>query len=80
MAVTCDPNTLPNDARCFASCIPPGDHAAVQTYLLAQIALALGAVTSAEPSALANAARCFNECIGNQMSVQNYLLCQIANQ
>ena len=42
MSVTCDPSTLANLARCFNDCIPPGLQAAVQAYLLCQIAAAGG--------------------------------------
>jgi hypothetical protein len=76
MAVTCDPSVLANNARCFTQCIPAGDQLAVQAYLAAQIALALGAVTSADPSVLANAAGCF-ECVipvGDQLAAQNFLI------
>jgi hypothetical protein len=50
--------------------------AAVQTMLLAKIA---GDTRS--PSDLANAATCFLQCIppGEQLAVQNYLLCQLLN-
>lgn len=78
MAVSTDPATLANDARCFACVIPYGDHLAVQTYLLAQIA---GVGTdSASVQALVNAARCFASCIppGDQLAVQNYILAQLA--
>lgn len=82
MAITCDPSTLANTATCFSSCIPPGDQMAVQTYLLAQMALNLGAISSADPSALANAAASFMQTIpfGMQFAVQNYLLCQLVNK
>jgi len=35
-----------------------------------------------DPSTLANNARCFLDCIpqGEQLAVQNYLLCQIVNK
>lgn len=77
MAVNCDPSSLANAAKCFDSCIPPGEQLAVQTYLLAVIAGG-----SLDPSVLANAAKCFDTCIpqGEQLAVQNYLLCQIANK
>jgi len=77
MAVNCDPSSLADAAKCFDSCIPPGDQLAVQTYLLAVIA-----GVALDPSALANAARCFQQCIpkGEQLAVQNYLLCLIVNK
>src|SRR5215475_11298876 len=75
MALTCDPSALPNAARCFDSCIPPGMHLSVQTYLLAQIVLKAGGISSANPDALMAAAQCWESCIGgNSMSVQNYML------
>lgn len=63
-------------AKCLNSCVPPGMHAAIQTYLLQQIAG--NTMTTDE---LMQAADCFNKCIpkGMQASVQNYLLCQIIN-
>ena len=73
-----DPSVLANAARCFTSCIPPGDQLAVQTYLLAVTA---GLDTSAAGVAtLVNAARCFSSCIppGDQLAVQNYILAQLA--
>lgn len=77
MAVNCDPSDLANQARCFDSCIPPGEQLAVQTYLLSIIAGG-----STDPKVLADAAKCFVSCIpeGHQIAVQNYLLCQILNK
>jgi hypothetical protein len=68
---------LANAARCFDSCIPPGEQLAVQTYLLLQIS-----GLSLTPQQLADAARCFQQCIpkGEQLAVQNYLLCQLVNK
>ncbi len=82
MATNCDPSTIANDARCFSSCIPMGEQLAVQTYLLAQTALAQGVIASADPSTLANLARCYESCIpiGEQLAVQNFLLCQLVNK
>ncbi len=74
-----DPSVLANNARCFASCIPPGDQLAVQTYLLAVTA---GLDTSpAGVATIVNAARCFASCIppGDQLAVQNYILAQLAS-
>jgi len=36
--MNCDPKELANAARCFETCIPPGMQAAVQNYLLCQVA------------------------------------------
>jgi len=82
MALNCDPSSLAAAANCFSCVGPPGEQMAIQTYLLTQIALNLGAITSADPSVLANAARCFESCIphGMQLAVQNYLLCQLVNK
>lgn len=74
MAANCDPSTLANQANCFLCNIPPGMQAAVQTYLLAQIAKQLGAVSTTDPLALQTAASSFID-ISNQLAVQNYLLC-----
>lgn len=80
MALNCDPSSLANAATCFSCDIPIGEQAAVQSYLLAQIALNLGAISSADPSTLANAARCFMSCGADTLAVQNYLLCLINNK
>jgi hypothetical protein len=82
MAIDCDPSSLAAAANCFSCNIPPGDQLAVETFLLAQIALNLGAISSADPSSLANAARSFMQTIpiGEQIAVQNYLLCQLVNK
>lgn len=78
MAVNCDPSTLAANAVCFASCIPDGMQAAVQTYLLAQLA-ATTAGTSTDPQVLLTAAAPFAKLFGMEGAVQAYLLCQIAN-
>jgi hypothetical protein len=82
MAINCDPSSLAAAANCFSCVVPPGDQIALQTYLLAQIALNLGAVTSADPSTLANAATGFMQTIppGMQLAVQSYLLCLLVNK
>jgi hypothetical protein len=38
MPVNCDPSSLANAARCFASCIPPGEFEAVKVYLICEFA------------------------------------------
>jgi hypothetical protein len=38
MPVNCDPSSLANAARCFASCIPPGEFEAVKVYLICEYA------------------------------------------
>lgn len=75
MPVSCDPKDLMQAAACFDSCIPPGEQAAVQTYLLAVIAGG-----SLDPKELMAQAKCF-KCIPQGMlaEIQAYLLCQIAN-
>lgn len=78
MAINCDPSTLPNAARCFEQCIPPGDQQAVQTYLLAQIANSL-AGTSTDPQTLAGLSAPFLRLKGIEQDVQLYLLCAIAS-
>ena len=82
MPISCDPSTLANLASCFSCTVPVGEQMAVQTYLLAQLALSAGAISSADPSTLANAAVGFLQTIpiGEQMAVQNYLLCQLVNK
>lgn len=72
MPVACDPQSLIDAATCFG-CIPIGMQMAVQTMLIAQIA-----GDTRTPQELADAARCFFNCInpGEQLAVQNYLLCQ----
>lgn len=84
MSVSCDPTILANNAVCFSQCVPPGEQLALQTYLLAQMAASIGAVSSADPNVLLsdpNVAK-FNQTIpiGMQIAVQNYLLCQLVNK
>lgn len=69
-----DPNALLDAANCFR-CIPPGEQAAVQTYLLAVIAGG-----SLDPNELMQQAKCF-KCIPTGMlpEVMAMLLCNIAN-
>lgn len=78
MAVNCDPSTLAANAVCFASCIPDGMQAAVQTYLLAQIAHTLDGTISTDPQVLLTNAAGFTKVFGLEAAVQAYLLCQIA--
>lgn len=68
MAISTDPSVLAAASRCFDTCIPPGDQAAVKTYLLGQIA----GVT--DPAAVMTGARCFSSCIspGALPAVQAY--------
>ena len=84
MTLTCDPSVLANLATCFSQCVPIGEQMALQTYLLAQMAASLGAVSSSDPAVLLsdpNVAK-FNQTIpiGMQIAVQNYLLCQLVNK
>jgi hypothetical protein len=82
MAITCDPSQLANASVCFANCIPPGQQAAVQTYLLAYLLNQLTGTTSMDPKVLLAAATAqgssFLVCEGVQQEVQAYLLCQLA--
>ncbi len=74
-----DPLVLAAAANCLLCVIPIGEQLAVQTYLLAVIAVlptdAAGAQT------LVNNARCFSCFIppGDQLAVQNYILAQLAS-
>lgn len=74
MAISCEPNDLLLQAKCF-KCIPFGMQNEVIIYLLNQL---LG--TGLTPQQLMDNAKCF-KCIpaGMQPEVQTYLLCQIAN-
>lgn len=40
--MSCDPNDLSKAAACWERCIPPGMQAAVQNFLLCQIAFSAG--------------------------------------
>ncbi len=74
-----DPKVLAQAAKCFA-CYTPAQQLAIQSYLLAVIA---GLPTNAAGvDAIALAAKCFMpSCIpsGYELSIQNYLLSQIAS-
>lgn len=76
MAISCDTNDLMANAACFDKCIPPGNQAAVQTYLLAVIAGG-----SLDPNVLMQQAACF-KCIPSGMlkEIQVMLLCNIVNK
>lgn len=80
--MNCDPSSLAAAAVCFDRCIPPGEQAAVQTYLLAQIAFNMNATTTTDPQALLTAAlqspNSFLRIKGAELEVMAYLLCQIA--
>lgn len=75
MPISCEQNDLLAAAACFAERIPPGQQAALQTYLLAVIAGG-----SLDPNVLLEEARCFRCADGMLMEIQTYLLCQIANK
>lgn len=74
MAILCDPNALVEAARCF-ECIPQGQQAAVQTYLLLQIS---GLNLTVDE--LLDAARCFRCADGMLEEIQAFLLCAIVNK
>lgn len=84
MAVNCDPSSLANAASCFSCFEPMGLQMPLQTYLLAQIALTLGAISSADPAVLAsnpNVAKFMQTIpIGLHLPVQNFLLCSLVNK
>jgi hypothetical protein len=75
MAVSCDPNDLIEEAKCFR-CISGEANAWVMIYLLRNIA----DLEDMTPEELVKAAKCF-ECIppGASQAVMVYLLCQILN-
>ena len=84
MAINCDPSSLANSASCFSCTVPIGGQLPLQTYLIAQIALNLGAITSADPAVLMsdpNVAK-FMQTIppGLHLAVQNVLLCALVNK
>lgn len=72
-AVNCDPAALVKASACL-SCLTPGQHRMVQTYLLA-----VAAGGSTDPKVLLPLAKCFT-CLtpGEQEIVQIYLECKIA--
>lgn len=72
MAVNCDTDALLDAAKCF-KCIPDGEQAVIQTYLLA-----VAAGGSLDPDVLMAQAKCF-KCIppGMLAEIQVFLLCQI---
>lgn len=78
--LTCTPQALAAAAGCF-DCLTQKQHLDVQTYLLAQIALASGAITNADPKALVNAANAFRPLnVDDSEAVQIFLLCKLANK
>lgn len=74
MAVSCDPSSLVEDARCIDSCIPEGMQMSVLISIFCQLA-----GMSCDPSTLINDARCIDSCIppGYRMSVLISLACQL---
>lgn len=75
MAISCDPNDLMELAKCIDAKIPAGMQGAVQIVLLQQIA-----DNTMTPDELMEAAKCFDAIPpGDQLAVQNYLLCQAVN-
>jgi len=84
MAIDCSASSLAAAANCFSCVVPIGSQLPLQTYLIAQIALNLGAIASADPAVLMsdpNVAK-FMQTIppGLQLSVQNVLLCTLVNK
>lgn len=72
--ITCDPQTLVNNAQCLDCAIPEGMKPAVMIYLLQQIA-GLGALT---PQQLADAAQSYQAIpTGMQGAVMIAATCQI---
>lgn len=71
--------TLPEAARCYDSCIPPGRQLSVIIYQLAQLILRQNRSFDVTPSALLNAATCYDSCIppGRMLSVISYQLDQL---
>lgn len=73
MPVTCTPEALAEDAKCFA-CLPSQQQLAIQTYILTQIA-----GVAADPDALLASAVAFTTVEPQKLlALQAYLLCQIA--
>jgi len=76
MDVSCDPNDLMAEARCYDRCVPPGMHPAIQTYLLQQIA-----ENTMTPEQLVSEAKCLSSCIpaGMMPYIIAMLMCEIVN-
>jgi hypothetical protein len=72
--MSCEPDTLLNEANCLAQCIPQGMQDEVQTYLLSAIN---GGET--DPNALMRLSKEYNSKVppGMHQAPQVYLLCQI---
>lgn len=77
MAVDCSPEALAEASKCFM-CFSPKQLDAINTLNLARIANALTG-SSMDPEVLARDAAAFQALDGQQMQVQNFLLCNIAN-
>ncbi len=82
MAVVCTPASLSAAAECYSCALTHRQEEAAQTYLLAQIAVAVGALTAAQvtPAALAAASECIDCALTPKLmqAVQVYLLCTIS--
>lgn len=81
MAITCTPEAISAAAECYSCSLDHRQKEAAQVYLLAQIAVAVGALTAAQitPAALSAASTCF-DCGPDARQLQAmmvYLLCQI---
>lgn len=78
-ALSCDPNDLIAAAKCYECEIPPGNHPAIQTYILDQIRILNGGAVMTIDELQAES-KCFKCLDGMQQEVQIFQLCQIANQ
>lgn len=78
MAISCEPNDLLAEAKCF-KCIPAGAQNEVIIYLLSKI-LEDATGTATTPADLITASACY-KCIpqGMQLEVITYLLCSLNN-
>lgn len=72
MPVSCEPSSVMAASKCFM-CLDEAEQAAIQTYLLCQIA---GMICT--PQTLMTAAKCYM-CLGpaQLQAINTYLLCQI---
>jgi len=75
----CTPSAILAAATCFDCGPTHKQHIAMQTYLLAQIAIANGVIATATPASLMQAATCFDCALSEKemLAIQVYLLCLI---
>lgn len=80
VASNCTPQVLETQATCFDCGLSRKQLAAIETFILAQMALNIGLFTNVTASSLLAAATCFN-CLNKKQleMVLIYLLCQLTN-